>query len=80
MVLGDGYGFEQGNYLITKFSAELVGSSFKMTIEESGSFPRAKVPLKIRLFVKDQPEYAHKAMNDGNTITFNYHKAWGEEG
>jgi len=60
--IGDGYDYQNGNFLLTVYEANVLGDKFTLTISENGSYPRRSCPLIIRVLVKDR-EVTHTTDN-----------------
>jgi hypothetical protein len=67
---GDGYDFQSGDYLLTTYSANLVGDQLTVSIaSEEGTRPRPSRTLNVRLLV--EPGYEVTASGtDGVPLTF----------
>jgi len=67
---GDGFEFEKGNYLISKYTARKEGENIIIDISEEGHFPRSQLTLKIWVILSNEKTITYTTQNTGTSISF----------
>jgi alpha-glucosidase len=68
---GEGYDYQSGQYLNTKFSAKLIGTQFTMNLEQEGKFPQPFHSAEIHVLQQNHaPTVKTVSLQNNNHVSF----------
>jgi len=67
---GDGYDYQSGQYLLTKFSARLIGSQFIMDLVDEGKFARPFSSVEVHVLQQKHTPTVRTFELQNNSVSF----------